>query len=150
MAFGSLMVSNYRSKSMEERKKCSTLMTSVVLHRGYNSCQNSCDTNATARQNDSSLSPSPWCSVDGMNSSFFLSFFFFSAQSKLLSREGDIINRLLQQHSQAFRRSRIRVNFAKCVSAPIFLKGTKSVFTRVVVLWDLYTAANSLSVLIIC
>lgn len=45
-------------------------------------------------------------------------------------------NRLLQQRSHAFRRSGIRVNFAKCVSAPIFLKGTKSVFTRVVVLWD--------------
>lgn len=41
-------------------------------------------------------------------------------------------NRLLQQRSHAFRRSGIRVNFAKCVSAPIFLKGTKSVFTRVV------------------
>ena len=60
--------------------------------------------------------------------------FFFSAQSKLLSRDGDIRNRLLQKHSQALRRSRIRIHFAKCVSAPIFLKGTKGVFNRVVAL----------------
>ena len=30
-------------------------MTSAVLHRGYNSCQKSCDTNAIARQNDAPL-----------------------------------------------------------------------------------------------
>ena len=63
-----------------------------------------------------------------------VSFFFCPAQSKLLSREGDIRNRLLQKHSQALRRSRIRIHFAKCVSAPIFLKGTKGVFNRVVAL----------------
>lgn len=110
-------------------------MTSAVLHRGYNSCQKSCDTNAIARQNDAPLPQSRRCSVDCMDSSFF----FFSAQSKLLSREGDIRNRLLQKHSQALRRSRIRIHFAKCVSAPIFLKGTKGVFNSCSLVISIYS-----------
>ena len=69
------MVSNYRSKSMEERKKCSTLTTSVVLHRGYNSCQNSCDTNAIARQNDALLPRRPGAVLTVCIQVFF---FFFS------------------------------------------------------------------------
>ena len=111
-------------------------MTSAVLHRGYNSCQKSCDTNAIARQNDAPLPQSRRCSVDCMDSSFF---FFFSAQSKLLSREGDIRNRLLQKLSQALRRSRIRIHFAKCVSAPIFLKGTKGVFNSCSLVISIYS-----------
>lgn len=110
-------------------------MTSAVLHRGHNSCQKSCDTNAIARQNDAPLPQSRRCSVDCMDSSFF----FFSAQSKLLSREGDIRNRLLQKHSQALRRSRIRIHFAKCVSAPIFLKGTKGVFNSCSLVISIYS-----------
>lgn len=110
-------------------------MTSAVLHRGYNSCQKSCDTNEIARQNDAPLPPSRRCSVDCMDSSFF----FFSAQSKLLSREGDIRNRLLQKHSQALRRSRMRIHFAKCVSAPIFLKGTKGVFNSCSLVISIYS-----------
>ena len=106
-----------------------------VLHRGYNSCQKSCDTNAIARQNDVPLPQSRRCSVDCMDSSFF----FFSAQSKLLSREGDIRNRLLQKHSQALSRIRIRIHFAKCVSAPIFLKGTKGVFNSCSLVISIYS-----------
>ena len=146
MAWRSLMVSNYRSKSMEERKNFPPLWLQLYYIVATTLCQKSCDTNAIARQNDAPLPQSRRCSVDCMDSSFF----FFSAQSKLLSREGDIRNRLLQKHSQALRRSRIRIHFAKCVSAPIFLKGTKGVFNRVVALGYLYTAANSLFLLIIC
>ena len=146
MAWGSLMVSNYRSKSMEERKishpfdfSCTTswlqLLPKIMWH---------------VRDSSSKWrTPTPIAPVQCWLYGFkFL--FFFLAQSKLLSREGDIRNRLLQKHSQALRRSRIRIHFAKCVSAPIFLKGTKGVFNRVVALWYLYTAANLLFLLIIC
>lgn len=122
-------------------------MTSAVLHRGYNSLPKSCDTNAIARQNDAPLPPSRRCSVGCMDSGFF---FFFQHNQNCLSSERNIRNRLLQKHSQALRRSRIRIHFAKCVSAPILLKGTKGVFNRVVALGYLYTAANSLFLLIIC
>ena len=111
-------------------------MTSAVLHRGYNSCQKSCDTNAIARQNDAPLPPSRRCSVDCMDSSFF---FFFQHNQNCLSREGNIRNRLLQKHSQALRRSRIRIHFAKCVSAPIFLKGTKGVFNSCSLVISIYS-----------
>ena len=146
MAWRSLMVSNYRSKSMEERKNfpplwlvCTTswlqLLPKIMWHER--------DSSSKWR------TPTPIAPVQCWLYGFkFL--FFFSAQSKLLSREGDIRKRLLQKHSQALRRSRIRIHFAKCVSAPIFLKGTKGVFNRVVALWYLYTAANSLFLLIIC
>lgn len=79
------MVSNYRSKSMEERKKCSTLTTSVVLHRGHNSCQNSCDTNAIARQNDALLPRRPGAVFTVCIPASF--FFFQHNQNCLAERE---------------------------------------------------------------
>lgn len=129
------MVSNYRSKSMEERKNfpplwlvCTTswlqLLPKIMWHER--------DSSSKWR------TPTPIAPVQCWLYGFkFL--FFFSAQSKLLSREGDIRNRLLQKHSQALRRSRIRINFAKCVSAPIFLKGTKGVFNSCSLVISIYS-----------
>ena len=64
--------------------------------------------------------PSPRCSVDVMHSSLF--------QNIIDIAWGKVeINGLLQQHFQAFIRSRIQVNLANCVfmRQPYFLKCPK-------------------------
>ena len=88
----------------------------------YNPGQNSWDTNPIARQIEaSSLPPSP--SVQYWR---YMHSSFNSTPSTLLGGEGESRNSPLYQHPQAFLRGTTRVNLAKCVFVPNFLKCPKT------------------------
>lgn len=101
-------------------------MTSAVLHRGYNSCQKSCDTNAIARQNDAPLPPSLRCSVDCMDSSFF----FFSAQSKLLKQRGKHQKQALTKTFASFKKKQNTNSFCKVCLRTYFPQGYQRYFQQ--------------------